>query len=292
MTEEMRKIGAGDIYQSRISNLLSENVGLSIVELLVLAKVLGVLPYQLLKPELQSYLQQSELFVTRVFSNENESDEYLTTLENNGRILAFGQFPSFMFYSDKQPKRREQFNSTGFEDIEYYTVDAYINFIFSISSRFYLKERMDILSRYIEYFRPENGNKRRIVFFSRHSLPSLGRFSSMEFFPTKDLIIIEAPTIPSNDGDVFLEIRDAELCKQVKEFYTKEIKPLWNPMNLLISGKKTLQKMADGMSLENAVCFFFECCVLSMPDCEDPIVLLENFSPELHSLLKKQLHQN
>ena len=291
ITDEMRQFAAPRMHQSRLSELLSGGKPISIVELLVMAKLFHVSPHELLRPELQHYCVEGESISVRDFPTEAESDSYLTELESDGRILSFSQFPSYLFYTDRQPLRQEQFNLPSFENREYYTLDAYINFLFSVSSRFSLPERVEILSRYIDYFNPSkkgNLHKKHIVFFSRRTFPTLGRFANMEFFPKKGLIIVLAPVIQEGNGDIFLEIRNSGLCEQVTKFYTETIEPFANPRNLLLAGRRTLQQRLGGKTLEESIRLFYQECLISMPDSSDPANILENFSPEMRAMLMQE----
>ncbi len=291
MTEQLAQFGGARKSQGRISELLSGDRAINIVELLVMAKLFHRQPHELLKPELQKYCVEGEGISVRTFASEAESDAYLTELENDGRILAFGQFPSFLFYTDSQPLRQEQFNQPTFENKEFYTLDAYINFLFSVSSRYTLQKRVDILTRYIEYFDPTKKgslNKKNIVFFSRHAYSTLSRFANMEFFPKKELIIVLAPVLQEDDGDIFLEIRNGELCRQVAQFYFEKIEPFANPMMLLRLGRKILQqRLNDKMPLEAAIRSFYHDCQNVMFDSTDPNTILKNFSPEYQEMLEQ-----
>ena len=291
ITDEMHQLAAPMMHQSRLSELLSGGKPVSIVELLVMAKMFRISPHELLRSELQHYCVEGEGINVRAFPSEAESDSYLTELESDGRILAFSQFPSYLFYTDRQPLRQVQFNLPSFQNREYYTLDAYINFLFSVSSRFSLPERVEILSRYIDYFNPSkkgNLHKKHIVFFSRHTFPTLGRFANMEFFPKKGLIIVLAPVLQEGDGDIFLEIRNGGLCTQITKFYTEAIEPFTNPRNLLLAGRRTLQQRLEGKSLEESIRTFYQECLMSMPDSPDPINILENFSPEVRMMLMQE----
>lgn len=288
MTEEMQKAGGSSIDQPRLSRLFNGDEATSILELLALAKLFQIPPSKLLRPELQEYCEESESIRLQTPPTEAETDSYLTALESDGRILAFSQFPSYLFYTDKQPQRQAQFNSPSFENWEYYALDAYLNFLFAVSNRFSLSERLAILERYIDYFdtgRRGKLNGKHIVFFSRHTFPTLSRFSNMEFFSKKGLIIMLAPILQDGKGDIFLEIRNKHLCEKVDEFYTEQIDPIGNPINLLKTGRKTLQKRLEGMYLEDAIQWFYQECILCMPDSNDPSHILANFSPEVQKLL-------
>lgn len=279
------------MHQSRLSELLSGGKSISIVELLVMAKLFRISPHELLRPELQKYCVEGEGISVRTFPTETESDVYLTDLESDGRILAFSQFPSYLFYTDRQSQRVEQFDLPSFENHEYYTLDAYINFLFSVASRFSLPEKIEILSRYIDYFNPgKRGNlhKKHIAFFSRRTFPTMGRFANMEFFPKKGLIIVLAPILQEGDGDVFLEIRNSGLCEQVTKFYRETIEPFTNPRNLLLAGRRILQQRLEGKSMEESVQQFYHECVMAMPDSPDPASILENFSPEVRAMLTQE----
>lgn len=291
VTHEMHQLTAPMMHQSRLSELLSGGKPISVVELLVMAKMLCISPHELLRSELQHYCLEGEGVSVKNLHTEVESDIYLTKLESDGRILAFSQFPSYLFYTNRQPLRQKQFNLLSFENREYYTLDSYINFLFSVSSRFSLLERIEILSRYIDYFNPSkkgNLHKKHIVFFSRHAFLTLGRFTNMEFFPKKGLIIVLAPILQEGDGDIFLEIRNSELCSQVTKFYTETIEPFSNPRNLLLAGRRTLQHRLEGKSIEESIHFFYQECLVSMPDSPDPINILENFSPEVREMLTQK----
>lgn len=248
MTNEMESLGGSAVDQSRVSRLINGDEAVNVLELLVLARLFRTPPSDLLKPELQEYCEENESIRIKILQTEKESDSYLTRLESDGRVLAFSQFPSYLFYSDKQPLRQVQFNLPSFENREHYSLDAYLGFLFSVASRFSLPERIAILDRYISYFdkgKRGSQNKKHIVFFSRHTYPALSRFANMEFFPKKGLIIMLAPILQDGEGDIFLEIRNKHLCEKVDTFYAEQIGPIGNPINLLKTGRKTLQKRLE-----------------------------------------------
>lgn len=273
--------------QSKISRMLKGEDTISILELLLFSKIFNCSPIDLLHDELKDFCTDIETVALKAFITETDTDKYLTELESEGRVLAFSKFPSYLFCSESQPLRKAQFNKPSFSNKEYYTLDSYLNFIFSPISKFSVQERLKIIDAYIDYFdTSKKGNfTKQIIFFSRHHYPPLGRFANIEFFPKKGLIIILAPIFQENEGDIFLEIRNKNLCEQVDDFYLNKIEPIENRMNLLKMGRKALIKLEQGLSLEETMIYFYKECLLSMPDSNDPIKIGQNFSPDAQKIL-------
>lgn len=289
MVEEMRHHHEKAwIDQPGVNRLLNGKEAATTLELLVLAKLLQSPFSDLLKTELQPYCHSSESVTLKLKQQKTaeESDLYLSELESEGRILVFSEFPSILFATDQHHQRIAQMIQPSYENTEYYTVDAYLNFLFSIASSFSLEKRIAILEQYIQYFGCKQGNsKRRIAFFSRHGYSVMSRFSNLELFPKKNILIMLAPILQENEGDIFLEIHDQTLCKEVENFYANHIETLRNPLHLLEIGKATLTNRLNGMCLEDAIWWFYQKCQQLMEFSTDADVIWNNFNPEVQTLL-------
>jgi hypothetical protein len=253
-----------------------------------MAKLFQTPPSNLLRSELQEYCEESENVSLKRLSTEAEIDRYLTALESNGRMLMFSQFPSCLFHTDKLPLRQAQFNLPSFENREYYTLDVYLNFLFAVADRFSLPDRIIILDRYIDYFdtgKRGNLSRKHIVFFSQYTFSTLNQFTNVEFFPKQGLIIMRVPILQDDQEELFLEIRNKCLCSKIYEFCSEQIQPIANPLNLLKVGRRVLQMRLEKIPIEEAIKWFYPECIKCMPDSDDPMYILGNFSPEIQSLL-------
>lgn len=277
------------IDQSRVNRILNGKEAATALELLVLAKLFQSSFSDLLKVELHSYsgLNESIPPVLKQQNTAEESDNYLTELESEGRILAFNEFPSALFITtDKHPKRTAQMMQASYENIEYYTVDSYLNFLFSMANPFSLESRTAILEQYIQYFGCKQGNtKRRIAFFSRYHYRPLSHFSNLELLKKRSILIIPAPILQENEGEIFLEMYAPSLCKEVEDFYINQIETLRNSLSLLEIGKATLTNRLDGMCMEDSMRWFYQKCQQLMEFSTDADVVWANFSPEAQAVL-------
>lgn len=276
------------IDQPGVNRLINGKQAATTLELLALAKLFQSSFSDLLKVELRSYCggNESASTILKQQNTAEESDDYLTELENEGRILAFSEFPSSLFVTNKHPKRTAQMMQPSYENIEYYTVDAYLNFLFSVATSFSLQYRIAILEQYTQYFGCKQGNaKRRIAFFSRHHYNAMGRFSNLELFPKKNIVIMLAPILQENEGDILLEIHDPQLCKGIEDFYINQIETLRNPISLLEIGKATLTHRLNGMCMEESILWFHQKCQQLMEFSTDADVVWINFSSEAQVLL-------
>lgn len=275
------------IDQPGVSRILNGKEAITTLELVALSKLFQTTTEDLLRSELRRCLDsKATALALRQQHTAEESDTYLADLESDGRILAFSEFPSLLFSTEVHPRRKAQMLQSSYENIEYYTVDGYLDFLFSIVSRFSLHRRIEVLEQYIQYFGSRNGrNKRRIAFFSRHNFSAVSGFSSLELFLEKSTLIMRAPILHPEEGDTFLEINDAQLCKEVENFYTNQIDTIRNPLNLLEIGKATLSKQLDGMCMEESVVWFYNKCQKLMEFSSDPDVIYAGFCPEIQALL-------
>ena len=271
------------IQQSDISRMEREETPLDIPELLAYASVFNVDIGAILKPHFQG-LYQSEIRLQR-FATDKAADRYLCDMENEGRILAFSHFPSSFFYTEHDTARFQQIAQPGYAETEIYTLDSYLSFIFSPISRYSNDEKISILTRYIEYFR--GSFIKHLRFFSRTAFPTMSRFPNLELLPAKSTLIMLAPVMQYEQGDVFLEIRSKEICQEVSDFYHFKVEKLDADISLLKIGLQALEMMQNDGSRDDALIFFYQEVVSRSHD--DRTAILENFSPDTQTMLKRQV---
>lgn len=267
------------IQQSDISRLEREETALDIPELLAYANLFNVDIGLLLKPHFQSLCKSEIRF--QHFATDEEADNYLHMMENEGRILAFSHFPSSFFTSSGNSIRFSQIAQPNYAETEIYTIDSFLNFIFSPVSRYSCAEKVSILNRYLDYFR--GSFIKHLRFFSQAAFPPMSRFPNLELLPTKSTLIMLAPTMQYNEGDVFLEIHSKQVCDEVSDFYHFKVKKLDADISLLKIGLQTLERMQQGISMYEAVLFFYQEVI--QRSFEDSPVILENFSPDVQRIL-------
>ncbi len=86
-----------------------------------------------------------------------------------------------------------------------------------------------------------------------------------------------------DQGDVFLEIHGEQLCKEVHDFYFHNVRTLDADISLLKIGRDTLERLQQGISMEEAVRFFYGETQKRSP--EDSAAILENFSVDVQEML-------
>lgn len=268
------------IQQSDISRIEREETPLDIPELLAYASLFNVDIGYLLKPHFQS-LCQSEIRIQH-FETDSAADQYLCDMENEGRILAFSHFPSSFFTIPPASPRFQQIAQPGYAETEIYTIDSYLNFIFSPISRYSYAEKTEVLNRYLEYFR--GSFIKHLRFFSRAAFPAMSRFPNLELLPAKSTLIMLAPVMQYEQGDVFLEIRSKQICQDVSDFYHFKVAKLDADISLLKIGLQTLEMMQQGTLRDDALVFFYQEVLKRSHD--DSQTILENFSPDMQKVLR------
>lgn len=133
------------IQQSDISRLEREETALDIPELLAYASIFNVDIGFLLKPHFQNLCKSEIRF--QYFDTDEKADQYLHAMEDEGRILAFSHFPSSFFSTARDSVRFQQIARPGYAETEIYTIDSFLNFIFSPISRYSCAEKTTILNR-------------------------------------------------------------------------------------------------------------------------------------------------
>ena len=269
------------ILQPDISRLEGEDTALDVPKLLAYASIFKVDISTLLKPHFQTFCQSE--FRLQHFDTNAEADNYLCEIEEAGRILAYSQFPSSFFVNPHEDSKRfQQIAAPDYEETHIHTLDSLLNFIFSPISRYSCIEKREILRRYLEHFRQRS---KHLHFFSRSAFPSTSLFPSLILLPKKSTLIMLAPVMQHDQGDVFLEIHSSLLCKEVYDFYIHEVKTLDVDISLLKIGQETLELLQQGMGMESAVRFFYDTIQKRSP--EDSAAILENFSVDIQAMLRE-----
>ncbi|MEN9503518.1 MAG: hypothetical protein RI964_2803 [Pseudomonadota bacterium] len=270
------------IQQSDISRLEREETALDIPRLLAYAQSFNIDIGVLLKPHFQT-LCTSEIRWQRFATNE-KADAYLCQLESQGRLLAYSQFPSSFFSTARDTPRFQQIAQADYADTEIYTIDAFLNFLFSPISYYSNAEKIQILHKYLNYFR--SSSVKHIRFFSRSEFPNMSRFSNLELLKEKSTLIMLAPIMQQNQGDVFLEVNSPTICEEVYDFYQFQVRKLDDHIAFIKIGIETLELMQQDTPLETAVLFFYrEVCKRSN---DESLIIRENFSPDWQQRLMMQ----
>lgn len=269
------------VLQPDISRLECEETALDVPKLLAYAHLFKVDISLLLKPHFQTFCQSE--FRLQHFALDAEVDQYLCQMEDEGRILAYSQFPSSFFVNAHDDSARfQQIAHPDYAETHIHTLDSLLNFIFSPISRYSCAERGDILLRYLEHFRQRS---KHLHFFSRAAFTATSLFPSLILLPKKSTLIMLAPVMQHDQGDVFLEIHSPLICKEVHDFYFHKVKTLDADISLLKIGRDTLEQLRQGTSLENAVRFFYDEVQKRSP--EDSAAILENFSVDIQEMLRE-----
>ncbi|UJS22866.1 hypothetical protein [Thiothrix winogradskyi] len=269
------------ILQPDISRLECEDTALDVPKLLAYAHLFGVDISMLLKPHFQTFCQSE--FRLRHFDTDQQADQHLCQLENEGRMLAYSQFPSAFFVNPHQNSQRfQQIAHPDYVETHIHTLDSLLNFIFSPVSRYSCAVRGKILQQYLEHFRQK---PKHLHFFSRAEFSSTSLFPSLILLPKKSTLIMLAPVMQPDKGDVFLEIRSELICKEVHDFYIHTVQSLDANISLLKIGMETLELLQQGISLESAVRFFYAEVQKRSP--EDSAAVLENFSLDIQEMLEE-----
>ena len=267
------------VLQPDISRLECEETALDVPKLLAYASLFKVVISTLLKPHFQTFCQSE--FRLQHFATNAEADQHLCQLENEGRILAYSQFPSSFFVNPHDGSERfQQIAHPDYAETHIHTLDSLLNFIFSPISRHSYAARGDILRHYLAYFRQRS---KHLHFFSRADFACTSLFPSLILLPKKSTLIMMAPVMQHDQGDVFLEIRSPRLCKEIHEFYFHKVNTLDVDISLLKIGLDTLELLQQGVSLESAVRFFYDEVQKRSP--EDSAAILENFSVDIQEML-------
>lgn len=268
------------LSQSDISRLENEKFSIDVPMLLAYGHLGNLYSGELLKPHYREWL--SSQVTMRHFGSDEQADAYLCKLEEKGRLLAFSQFPSSFFQSseDNSSERSRQIGARGYEEMQFYTIDSLMNFLFSPSSRYTLPERKTILQRYIKVF--HRNRFKQLYFFSRHAFPIMSRFPNLELLYEKKTLIMLAPIMTKHDGDVFLEIRDEQLCETVYDFYMHEVEPIEDSLDLLRCAIEAVDDMLNHHSIEHALEIF---SALVKQRIFEHDAILENFSVNIREQL-------
>ena len=270
------------IQQSDISRLEREETALDIPRMLAYAQSFNIDISLLLKPHFQG-LCTSEIRWQRFDTNE-AADAYLCDLENQGRLLAYSQFPSSFFSTARNTPRFQQIAQPDYADTEIYTIDSFLNFLFSPITYYSHAEKIQILTNYLNYFR--SSSVKHIRFFSRSEFPNMSRFSNLELLREKSTLVMLAPIMQQDQGDVFLEVNNPQICEEVYQFYQFQVKKLDDHIAFIKIGIETLELMQQNTPLETAVLFFYrEVCKRSN---DESLSIRENFSPDWQQRLMMQ----
>lgn len=262
------------LQQTDVSRLENEKISTDITTLLAYSQLGSLYVGELLKPQYRDWL--SNQVTLRHFGTDTQADKYLCKLEEHGRLLAFSQFPSAFFQLPRDSLRSQQISARNYEELQFYTIDSLLNFLFSPSSRYTLAERKTILERYLRLF--HRNRFKQIYFFSRHAFPIMSRFPNLELLYEKKTLIMLAPVMTQSNGDVFLEIRDEQLCETVYQFYMHEVEPLEDNMDLLRCALAAIEHMLAGHGIEQGVALFTERVKRHIFDHD---IILENFSLDI-----------
>jgi len=270
------------IQQPDIARIELEKATLDVPELLGYSQFFGTDIDDLLKPHFRSLHKNA--FCLQQFSTDSDADDYFTRMEAAGRILAYSQFPSSFFMVNQATNRRfKQIAQPDYCETHLHTLDSLLSFIFSPISRYGYAQRDSILERYVEHFRQRH--HKRLYFFSRASFTPHSLFPNLVLLPEKATLLMLAPIMQQQQGDVFLEIHDEVICKQVHDFYFQTVPLLEANVTLLRIGRETLALLQDGISMEMSIRFFYEEIQKRSP--EDSAAVLENFSVDIQEMLKE-----
>ncbi|MBO0611818.1 helix-turn-helix domain-containing protein [Thiothrix fructosivorans] len=268
------------IQQPDIARIELEKSTLDVPELLGYSQFFGTDIDDLLKPHFRSLHKNA--FCLQQFSTDSDADDYFTQMEAAGRILAYSHFPSSFFMGNQPTNRRfQQISQTDYCETHLHTLDSLLSFIFSPISRYSYAQRNSILERYLEHFRQRHN--KHLYFFSRANFPPHSLFPNLVLLPEKATLLMLAPIMQQQQGDIFLEIHDEPICKQVYNFYFQTVPLLEASMPLLRIGRETLALLQAGVSMENAIRYFYDEVQKRSP--EDAEAVLQNVGQDMQDIL-------
>jgi len=267
------------IQQADISRLEREDTAIDLPKLLAYAHYFHADIASLLKPAFQDFCR-SDIHLQH-FETAKQMDQYLYDLEQGGRILVYSRFPSDFFVTEQAHSRYQQIAQPSYSTTELYTLDAYLNFLFSPVTYYSIETKCLILQRYVDYFR--QNLRRHLRFFTRANVPSLQYMPDLEILPQGKVLVLQAPLLQSSQCDAVFEIRNQEAYENALNFY-QQLATLDSHIALLRIGLDTLKIIEQGSPTRDAIRFFYEEVNQRTFDCIDSV--MENFSPEIQAMLK------
>lgn len=271
------------IQQPDICRLENGTAAIDIFKLLAYSYRCNVDIRSLLNQDYKNLLSNagSDMHV-KTFHKNAEAEQHLLKLEKNQRLLISSQFPSSFFRLDKDSERYAQLNALDYEANELYSIDSFINFLFSPVSAYSLDQKKSILDAYLSYF--QDNNFRQLNFFPCSALPKHRQLTSMELLPEQNMLLIPGPITHEGEGDSFIEVRDQAIYKAATRF-CRRLKTFENSMVYLRIGMAALDRMRDGSPARDAITSF----ALEILQTRDinAIEAIKCFSPEIQDMINR-----
>ncbi|MGB0847502.1 MAG: hypothetical protein ACPGSM_12300 [Thiolinea sp.] len=271
------------IQQPDVCRLENGSASIDIFKLLAYSYLCHVDISYLLQREYKNLLRNSgsDMHIKN-FHADNEAEQRLLELEKKERLLISPEFPSSFFRLDKTSKRYQQLNSADYEANELYTIDSFINFLFSPVGQYTLDDKKAILEEYIRYF--QNNNFRQLNFFPRSVLPKYSQLTFIELLPEQKMLLIPGPITHYGEGDTFIEVRDQAIYDAVTKFY-RSLRTFENSMIYLRIGLEALERMRDGSPARDAITSF-SIEIMRTRDL-NAVEAIKCFSPEIQNMLNQ-----
>lgn len=256
MRELVPNLSSTDMLtQSMVSDLELEYADLSILHLLVISEFFGVTPKELLASELQN-LGKTEI---TIHQNTLEPIQLVHPYVSQGlsegeRFFVCSWFPSGLFKSAQYFEQHLQKHTPDKEHIEFYPLDAFIEFLFSPTTQEDRSAKILILERMQYYF--SSSIYRRIYFITSPAHSCL-KDPCMGIEPARGCVNF---LFPERGGQVtHIEVNNSNLSSLLYKHYYQRADLVHEGLGFLEIAYKTLTtKHIDEPLAE--VKFFYQKC--------------------------------
>lgn len=190
------------------------------------------------------------------FNDHNGVDQYLSSLEKNGRIVALSKFPSNIYLSTpckpESSERLKAYKNYKNWNVEYYPISSLIDFAFSPSSLFSGQEKISILEKVDQYFSLSRTNQ--LYFYTDEELGIVSR-TELEIILSRKQIVFEIPT-----KYTLIVMEHPLLVDELNEYFLDTLKSTINNLDskIVLSNLKLCLK-ENGEETESLLRFYNLC---------------------------------
>lgn len=265
MNEQFKQKGVKEsISEQQLKYIVNGQTNLDVTKGLALATVLGCSFVDFLPDEVTELASfESEL----VFNSPEDANDYFLEHDQQGRVVICSHFPTYIYLSPlarfknkcskteetAHKKRAKLLKSAYSSTIEYYEIQALLNFIFSpFYSTFSKEDKLLIIDNYLKMF-PIKNRKNQLYFFSANM--QYRRFSSYHLNPAKHLITMSTPL----GSDCFLQIKNKIFFDRISNFLNldKDIHLLeFEESVLLLQRLKRLLNSHEKLNCQTIIDFY------------------------------------
>lgn len=224
MNQQLKQAGIKEsVSEQQLKYIVNGQTELDITKGLALATVLGCSFVDFLPDEVTELASfESEL----IFDSPEDANDYFLEHDQQGRVIICSHFPTYVYLSplarfknncskkeeSAHKKRAHLLKSARSSTVEYYEIQALLNFIFSpFYSTFSKEDKLLIIDNYLKMF-PLKNRKNQLYFFSANM--QYRRFSTYHLNHAKHLITMSTPL----GSDCFLQIKNKIFFDRISNF--------------------------------------------------------------------------